>query len=147
MEDLGRDYVILVFLASVGVIQLAVAHAGLTKLLFLKRTPYAYALGLTLVIVGFTWFFWPGPRHVPDTAGGLDGNDQAARFALSALAAVLFTVLATSALNRRTGSSLPPPPPAGATSSLEALRDQTYLEALPTGLGSLWEERPPWMRR
>ena len=142
MEDLGRDYVILVFLASIGVIQLAVAHAGLTKLLFLKRLPYAYALGLTLVGTGFTWFFKDGPRHVPDTAGGLDGNDQAARFALSALVAVFFTVLASSALNRRTGAS-PPPAPHG----LEALRNQTYLQALPKGLRSLWEERPPWMRR
>jgi len=142
MEDLGLDYVIFVFLASIGVIQLAVAHAGLTKILFLKRTPYAYALGLTLVVVGFTWFFREGPRHVPDTAGGLDGNDQAARFALSALAAVFFTVMATSALNRRAGDGPPP-----TLHGLEALRDQTYLESLPTRLRSLWEERPPWMRR
>ena len=67
MEDLGRDYLILVFLASLGVIQVAVAHAGLTKLLFLKRTPLAYALGLTLIVAGVTWFFWDGPRHIPDT--------------------------------------------------------------------------------
>lgn len=142
MEDLGRDYVILVFLSSIGVIQIAVAHAGLTKLLFLKRTPYAYALGLALVIAGFTWFFWDGPRHVPDTAGGLDGNDQGARFALSALAAVFFTVLTTSALNRRSKINQTP-----TLDGLEALRDHTYLGALPTGLRSLWEERPPWMRR
>jgi len=142
MEDLGLDYVIFVFLASIGVIQLAVAHAGLTKILFLKRTPYAYALGLTLVVVGFTWFFREGPRHVPDTVGGLDGNDQAARFALSALAAVFFTVMATSALNRRAGDGPPP-----TLHGLEALRDQTYLESLSTRLRSLWKERPPWMRR
>ena len=142
MEDLGRDYVILVFLSSIGVIQIAVAHAGLTKLLFLKRPPYAYALGLTLVIAGFVWFFWGGPRHVPDTAGGLDGNDQGARFALSALASVFFTVLATSALHRRARSHQTP-----TLDGLEELRDHTYLEALPTGLRSLWKERPPWMRR
>ncbi len=148
MEDLGRDYVILVFLASIGVIQLAVAHAGLTKLLFLKRSLYTYALGLTLVVAGFTWFFRDGPRHVPDTVGGLDGNDQAARFALSALAAVFFTVLATSALNRRAGGSTKSElASTSAVFGLEALQDHTYLESLPTGLRSLWEERPPWMRR
>jgi hypothetical protein len=142
MEDLGRDYLILVFLASLGVIQIAVAHAGLTKLLFLKRTPLAYALGLTFIVAGFTWFFWDGPRHIPDTAGGLDGNDQGWRFAVSALAAVSFTVLTTSALNHRAGHR-PPTTPNG----LESLRDHTYIESLPTGLRSLWEERPPWMRR
>ena len=142
MEDLGRDYVILVFLASVGVIQIAVAHAGLTKLLFLKRPPLAYALGLTLIIAGFMWFFWDGPRHIPDTAGGLDGNDQGARFALSALAAVFFTVVATSLLNHRAGSR-----PPTSLDRLESLRTHTYLQALPTGLRSLWKERPPWMRR
>lgn len=148
MENLGRDYVILVFLASTGVIQIAATHASLSKLLFLKRPLYAYALGLALVVAGFTWFFWPGPRHVPDTAGGLDGNDQAARFALSALTAVIFTVLATSALNRRSGGSpSPTPDPVSGGCGLEALRDHTYLEALPSGLRSLWEERPPWMRR
>ena len=142
MEDLGRDYVILVFLASLGVIQVAVAHAGLTKLLFLKRTPLAYTLGFTLIVVGFTWFFWDGPRHIPDTVGGLDGNDQGWRFALSALAAVVFTVLTTSALNHRTGSRALITP-----GGLESLRNHTYIEALPSGVRSLWEERPPWIRR
>jgi hypothetical protein len=142
MEDLGRDYVILVFLSSVGIIQIAVAHAGITKLLFLKRPAYAYALGLALIFAGFTWFFWDGPRHVPDTGGGLDGNDQGARFALSALAAVFFTVLTTSVLNRSAKTNQTP-----TLDGLEALRNHTYLEALPTGLRSLWEERPPWMRR
>jgi hypothetical protein len=142
MEELGRNYVILVFLASIGVIQIAVAHAGLTKLLFLKHTPLAYALGFTLIIASFSWFFWDGPHHIPDTAGGLDGNDQGWRFALSALAAVFFTVLTTSALNHRAGNR-PPTTPGG----LESLRDHTYIEALPTGLKSLWEERPPWMLR
>ena len=118
------------------------AHAGITKLLFVKRPASAYALGLTLVVAGFSWFFWDGPRHAPDTAGGLDGNEQGARCALSALAAVFFTVLTTSALNRRPKINRTP-----TLDGLEALRDHTYLEALPTGLRSLWEERPPWMRR
>ncbi len=142
MEDLGRNYVNLVFIASVGVIQLAAAHAGLTKLLFIKCKAITYALGVTLIVAGFIWFFWPGPRHIPDTAGGLDGNDQAARFALSALAAVGFTVLTSSLLNRRSQDRQTP-----TLDGLESLRENTYLEALPTGLRSLWEERPSWMLR
>ena len=142
MEDLGRNYISFIFIASIGVIQLAAVHAGLTKLLFIKSKALTYFLGLTLIAAGFTWFFWDGPHHIPDTAGGLDGNDQAARFALSALAAVSFTVLISSMLNRRT-KGRPTPTPDG----LESLRDNTYLEALPTGLRSLWKERPSWMQR
>ena len=142
MEDLGRSYVGLVFIASLGVIQLAAAHAGLTKLLFVKSKALTCFLGLTLIVAGFTWFFWDGPHHIPDTAGGLDGNDQAARFALSALAAVGFTVLISSMLNRRTEGR-----PTPTLDGLESLRDNTYLEALPTGLRSLWKERPSWMQR
>lgn len=142
MEDLGRNYVSLVFIASVGVIQLAAAHAGLTKLLFIKCNAITYALGLTLIVAAFTWFFWLGPRHIPDTAGGLDGNDQAARFALSALAAVGFTMLTSSLLNRRTKDRQTP-----TLVGLESLRNNTYLEALPIGLCSLWKERPSWMLR
>ena len=142
MEDLGRNYVNFIFIASIGVIQLAAAHAGLTKLLFIKSKAFTYFLGLSLIVAGFTWFFWDGPHHIPDTDGGLDGNDQAARFALSALAAVGFTVLTSSMLNHRTNGH-PIPAPDG----LESLRDNTYLEALPTGLRSLWKERPSWMQR
>ena len=142
MEDLGRNYVSLVFIASVGVIQLAAAHGGLTKLLFIKCNAITYALGLTLIVAAFTWFFWLGPRHIPDTAGGLDGNDQAARFALSALAAVGFTMLTSSLLNRRTKDRQTP-----TLVGLESLRNNTYLEALPIGLCSLWKERPSWMLR
>ena len=142
MEDLGRSYVNLVFIASVGVIQLAAAHAGLTKLLFIKSNALTYFLGLALIGAGFTLFFWHGPHHIPDTAGGLDGNDQAARFALSALAAVGFTMLTSSVLNRRTDGSPPPK-----LDGLEALRDHTYMEALSTKLRSLWKGRPSWMQR
>ena len=142
MEDLGGSYVSLVFFASLGVLQLAVAHAGLTKLLFVKNKTLACFLGLTLIVASFTWFFWDGPRHIPDTSGGLDGNDQAARFSLSALAAVGFTMLTSSMLNRRT-EGRPNPAPNG----LESLRDNTYMESLPAGLRSLWRERPSWMQR
>lgn len=142
MDDLSRDYVVWVFLAATGVIQIAAAHAGLMKLLFIRARPWACALGLLLVVAGFAWFFREGARHVPDTAAGINGNEQAARFTLTCLAAGAFTMLVSSALNFR---------PAEASlddaEGLEALRRRTYVQALTASLKSYWSEARRWMRR
>ena len=142
MDDLSRDYVIWVFLAATGVIQIASAHAGLTKLLFVRAMPWAYALGALLIVAGFVWFFREGARHIPDTASGINGNEQAARFTLTSLAAGAFTMLTSSLLNRGSGEASP-----GGADGLEALRVHTYLQALTASLKTLWSEGRRWMRR
>ena len=142
MDDLSRDYVIWVFLAATGVIQIAAAHAGLTKLLFIRARPWAYALGFLLVVAGFAWFFREGARHVPDTAAGINGNEQAARFTLTCLAAGAFTMLVSSVLNFRPAEASP-----DVAEGLEALRPRTYVQALTASLKSYWSEGHRWMRR
>lgn len=142
MDDLSRDYLIWVFLAATGTIQIAAAHAGLTKLLFIRAMPWAYALGVVLVIAGFVWFFRDGPRHFPDTAGGINGNEQGARFTLTCLAAGAFT-FATSSLLNRSSEGAPP----SSADGFEALRSSTYAQALAGSLKILWNEGRQWMRR
>ncbi len=142
MDDIPRDYIIWVFLASTGVIQIAAAHAGLVRLLFIRSKPWAYALGAALVLAGFAWFFREGARHIPDTLGGLNGNEQAARFSLTSLAALGFTVLLSSLLNRRSAEVS-----AMDAEGLEALRHRTYYQALPSGLKTLWAEVRRWTRK
>jgi hypothetical protein len=141
MDSITLDYLVLVFLGSCGVLQIAAAHARIHGLLFLPRPAQATALGVVLVVAGLVWFFGPGPRHVPDTAGGLDGNDQGAYFALAAGAAVTFTLLASSVLNRRrlTGAR-------SGGSGLDALRDTTYLGAMSAGVKVAWQQRRRWTR-
>ena len=133
MEDLGRSYVGLVFIASLGVIQLAAAHAGLTKLLFVKSKALTCFLGLTLIVASFTWFFWDGPRHIPDTAGGLDGNDQALLFLLGAVSATIITALLTSIVNARLAGREPEP-----GEGLEALAHNSYAKAVRHSLRYWW---------
>lgn len=142
MGDLPRDYVIWVFLAATGVIQIAAAHAGLTRLLFIRAKPWAYALGMLLVVAGFVWFFRDGARHVPDTAGGINGNEQAARFTLTCLAVGAFTFAVTSLVHRRRTEA-----PPGDAEGFEALRDRTYAQALVNSMKELWKEGRRWMRR
>ena len=142
MDDLSRDYVIWVFLAATGVIQLAAAHAGLTKLLFIRAKPWAYALGLLLVLAGFAWFFRDGARHIPDTGAGINGNEQAARFTLTCLAVGAFTFTLSSLLNRRSREAATPN-----AEGFEAFRHRTYARALTGSMKTLWNEVRQWMRR
>ncbi len=143
MDDLSRDYVIWVFLAATGVIQIAAAHAGLTKLLFIRAIPWACALGLLLVAAGFVWFFRDGARHIPDTGNGINGNEQAARFTLTCLAVGAFTFTLSSLLNCRGGEEATPPNAEG----FEALRHRTYAQAVVDSMKLLWDEGRRWMRR
>ena len=142
MDDLSRDYIIWVFLAATGVIQIAAAHAGLTKLLFIHAKPWAYTLGFALVLAGFAWFFRDGVRHFPDTAGGINGNEQGARFTLTCLAVGAFTFALSSLLNRKGGDT-----PSAAFDGFEALRYRTYAQALAASMKSLWTEARRWTRR
>ncbi|MFN3974517.1 MAG: hypothetical protein ACK4K2_04490 [Dehalococcoidia bacterium] len=141
MPALGTEYIVFVFLASLGVVQIAAAYAGLWGLLFLRSRWTSAVVGAGLVVVGFARFFAPGPRHIPDTNGGLDGNAQALLFTLSAGAAILFTLVFASVANARFLHSQRQPP-----EGLEALRESTYLQVLGRTLAAWWKGSRPWMR-
>lgn len=141
MPALGGDYFVFVFLSSLGVVQIAAAYAGLRGLLFLQSRWTSALVGAGLVGIGFAWFFAPGPRHIPDTAGGLDGNAQALLFTLSAAAALLFTFVFASLANARFLHTQRHPP-----EGLEALRETTYLQAVRRTLAAWWKGSRPWMR-
>ena len=142
MDEVRTGYAVLVFLGACGVLQIAAAHAGLRGLLFLRSRVLSTLLGVGLIGGGLFWFFGPGPRHIPDTAGGLDGNAQGAYFAVSALAAVVSTLLLSSLLNRGRFPGTDAP-----DSGLDALRYGTYLDAFPSGVRDLLREGREWIQR
>jgi hypothetical protein len=100
---LTRDYLILVFLACFGVVQMASARSGRAKLLAMPSSS-ASRFGLAFIAAGYIWFFiaplvvsgpWGGSpvavhaewgpasietlsavRVVNDTLGGLSANHQ-----------------------------------------------------------------------
>ncbi|MCS7207871.1 MAG: hypothetical protein NZ951_08100 [Dehalococcoidia bacterium] len=141
MPALAGDYFIFVFLSSLGVVQVAAAYAGLWGILFLRSRWSSALVGVGLVALGFAWFFAPGPRHIPDTHGGLDGNAQALLFTLAAASAVAFTLLFGSLVNARFLH-----PRNTLSEGLDALREATYLQALWRSLGTWWKGSWPWMR-
>lgn len=136
VSGIGKDYLLLCFLSSMGVLQIAAAYGQLHGLLLLRARAPSAALGLLLVLAGFLWFFLPGPRLVPDKDGGLDGNQQSLYFALSAGAALAVTLVLSSLVNRRRFSGR------GVGSGLDALRQATYIQAVRGGLAGLFGSRP-----
>ncbi len=141
MSEFALDYSILVFLASIGVIQIAASVNRLKGLLFFKSPLMARLFGLSLTVGAFVWFFASEPRNINDYAGGLDANVQALFCFFSAVAAVLATFVVSSLLNARMGGEEHSP-----DDGLDALRSTTYLKAVTSNLARWWREWRTQMR-
>ncbi len=98
MTDFALDYLGMVFLSSLGVLLMVTAYGRLNGLLLVGRR-LSILVGTVLTIVAFVWFFAPTPRNLPDTAGGLDGNEQALLFATGAGAALVLLLTFSSLRN------------------------------------------------
>ena len=122
----GFDYFMLVLLSSIGVLQIVFASNELYGLLFVRKHPKAStAIGLLFICVAYAWFFFCEFRNVPDTIQGLDGNQQAWRFALASSCGIFFTLILSSAINFRWGRIARELP-----SGIQALRNTTYLQSI-----------------
>ena len=129
------DYVLFIFLASLGVVQLAALKNRLRALCFIRNPVLNLALALALVAGSFLWFFISEPRNLPDTGDGLDGNQQAMYSVAAAISAVLFTLAATSLINLGIGRGGD-----RQESGLQAMRHVTYFSALRRTLSRLWKD-------
>ena len=113
------DYIVWVFVSTLGVVQAACALGGLRGLLFARAAPTRanVTAGLGVAFAMAVWYFLDERRNLPDTTLGLDANVQARWFVIAASAAIGLTFLATSAINHRWGrahgwdpaSGAPPP--------------------------------------
>ena len=126
------DYLLFIFLASLGVVQLAALKNGLKGLYFVRIPSLNLVAGLALVAGAFLWFFLSEPRNLPDTGDGLDGNQQAMFAVAAAVAAVLFTLAVTSVINAGFGKGED-----RSEDGLEALRRTNYFTAMRRTLGRL----------
>ena len=139
--DLIPDYLFFVFVGALGVLQLAFARNRAQGMLFLRRSPRSSALlGALLVVAAFTWFFVTGPRNIPDTAGGLDGNTQALYFFIGAAGALATTALLSSLINYRWGHDTPSP-----STGVGALGGITYVRAASYRAAIIWRRVRSWI--
>lgn len=135
MFTFATDYFLLVFIASLGVVQVGASMGQLKGLLVFKSPIIARTLGLGLVVGAFVLFFSTGTRNINDYEGGLNAPTQGLFFFLGSSAGVILTLLSTSILNRRMNGARPPSEP-----GLDALKDTNYLLALGRSL-SYWGNR------
>ena len=131
----AADYALFIFLASLGVVQLAALRNRLKGLYFIRLSVLNLALALALVAGSFLWFFISEPRNLPDTGGGLDGNQQAMFSVAAAIGAVLFTLAVTSLLNAGFGKGED-----RREAGLGAMRHASYFSALRRTLSRLWKD-------
>jgi hypothetical protein len=137
MSPFVADYLLFVFWASMGAVQIGASIGRFHGLLFIKNVGGARALGIALVGGAILWFFLTENRNINDTEGGLDANMQAVGFFAGAAAAVIVTMVVSSLLNSRMGRGEP-----GPDDGLDALRMASYLGAVRRSLPPMWRGAP-----
>ena len=90
-NSFGLDYFLCSFIACVGVLQIATNSSKLTYLRLFGKVISGYFFGYSLLIFSAMLFFLSGERNIDDSSGGLDGNEQAILFVVSAFGSFLFT--------------------------------------------------------
>ena len=128
------DYFVFVLIAAFGVLQMVAAYSSLRGLLFIRSRPLAFLTGLATAALAFLWFFLSEPRNIPDTEGGLDGNDMGGLFTLAAGSALVLTLLFSSVRNWSMGGKWQRSGP-----GLDALRETSYIKALQGAIRHLWK--------
>ncbi len=125
MFTFATDYYILVFVATIGIIQVAASFGRLNGLLFIKSPIVTRVLGIALAAAAFIWFFSTGDRNINDYEGGLDAPTQSLFFFLGSATGFVFTFVVSTLVNARMNGEEPSP-----EEGLDALRDTNYLRAL-----------------
>ena len=128
------DYLLFVFIAAFGALQMAAAYGPLPGLLLIRVRPLAFGAGLVITVGAFLLFFMTEPRNISDTEGGLNGNQTAGLFTLGAGSALILTLILSSISNRASGKGQQRYSP-----GLDALKETTYFNALTTTLKDLWK--------
>ena len=119
------DYYLLVVIASCGAFQVIGALHGFKGMMFFNHRFTSILLGLGALTGAFTWFFLSEPRNVPDSALGLNGNEQFAYFFAGSGTGLAFTLILASLVQWRFGAERPDLP-----TGLDARRESTYLLAV-----------------
>ena len=119
------DYLLFVFMVSLGVLQFVAAWGRLEGISFFPRRYLGYMFAAVMVSGGYWWFFRID-RNVPDTAGGISGPWLFAYLVAALAIAIVFTLLIPSAVKARWGR----PDSEGEQRGLEVLKSMTFIQAI-----------------
>ena len=133
MSQMGLDFFLMNFVGALGVLQMAAAYSPLRGMLFFQHRTLSGVLGFLALVGAFLWFFISKPRNLPDTGGGLSGNEDTWIFCAACTLAILFTLISTSIINYRLARESTSYP-----SGLDALRETTFYRAFTGAIKGLW---------
>ena len=131
MPEFALDYFVLVFLSVLGTLLFVTAYYRFYGLMLFSRL-VSLVLGALLISGALIWFFASEYRNVPDTAAGLDGNEQTLLFVGGAALAIIFLLLVSSLRNW----SMKSKPDAN---GLDMLRHSNYWRLITRALRQRWD--------
>ena len=104
--------------------------------MFFNNRSASILIGLTALVAAFAWFFLSEPRNVPDSALGLNGNEQFAYFFAGSGTGLAITLILASLRQWRFGAEHP-----GLPAGLDALRETTYFPVIYRAIHRLLRRR------
>jgi hypothetical protein len=144
-------YFIFIYLASLGVLQIAASYANLNGLSFFTKPNLGYIFGALSIVGGFCWFYIVGNPHPevaytisvgdifrygfsnpnpPSTGLILGAGESVFFFLLAAGCAFLTTIAFSSIVKFRISPGTPEEMKEEAPEGLEALREMTFFQAI-----------------
>jgi hypothetical protein len=95
---MALDYFILVFIASIGVYQIAAIYAKLDGLCFFRHPVIQYIFGILAIVGACVWFFTSKDRNIHTS---VQGSQQLGIFLGSIIASYVFTVILSSIMQAK----------------------------------------------
>ena len=127
MAELTIEYILLVCIATCGVLQLAASYSNLKGLLFFQNRVPTYIFALLAIGGSFGWFFgWDDRLTENIMHTGLEGVQQFGYFLLAAFVGLVLTILISSLVNPQSSTN-----PGEATGEgLDRLKNGNYIGAI-----------------
>ena len=144
-------YFLFIYLASLGVLQIAASYSKLRGLSFFTRPIWGYIFGFLAIVGGFSWFYIVGNPHPevaytigvgdlfrygfsnpnPPSTGLILGAGESVFFFLLAVGCSFLTTIAFSSIVKfRISPRTPEEKKGEAPEGLEALREMTFFQAI-----------------
>jgi hypothetical protein len=138
MTELTLEYILLVCIATCGVLQLAASYSNLKGLLFFQTRILTYIFALLAIGGSFGWFFgWDDRLSERIMHTGIEGSQQFGYFLLAAFAGLVLTTLISSLVNSQSSNN-----PGEATGEgLDRLKNSNYIGAIRRSFGKESERK------
>jgi len=155
MLTLVGEYFLFIYIASLGVLQIAVSYANLRGLSFFTRPFWGYIFGSLAIAGGFSWFYIVGDHHPevgyaisvgdlfrygfsnpmpPGTGLILGAGESVFFFLVAVVCALLTTIIISSIVKFRISTRTPEDKNEEALEGLEALKGMTFFQAITRNL-------------